>query len=434
MNDELMSRLRRLGVVRGARHLRPAPPPPSRDGVDSFSIQDDRPPMPLQVLLSGGYVAETPQGACFVLDHVYPANFRHGSDRLSDLLQFEPVTAVRYLHDGRLEQLDFRDFVFLDTETTGLAGAGTLAFMVGVAFFERRPVYSIPQSTTEDVFVVRQYFLRDHGDEPAMLAMLASLLAEKKGLITFNGRTFDLPLLDNRYMINRQPGSLSAMPHVDLLLAARRIWRARIGSCALGSLEANLLDLRRTQEDVPGWLIPSLYANYLRSGDARELVRVFYHNRIDMLSMVTLAARIFRHLNRPDDSDGLDLLSLGRWQADLGLHHEAERTIRQALDHDLPLEAYHQALVRLGALYKQLGRRQEAVVVWQQMAYTSTDDIFAFVELAKHFEWQESNPTAALAWTQQALDLVARWPSSVRKQSIQGELAHRRERLLKKLS
>jgi tetratricopeptide (TPR) repeat protein len=306
--------------------------------------------------------------------------------------------------------------------------------MVGVAFFEHYPPTPLSENSPEDVLVVRQYFLRDPGDEPAMLLMLSELVANKRGLITFNGRTFDLPLLDNRYLLNRLPNELPRLPHIDLLLASRRIWRARLGSCALSALEENLLGLRRTQDDVPGWLIPALYANYLRTGDARELMWVFYHNQMDVLSMVTLAGRVIRQLSYPEEGEGLDLLSLGRWQADLGFHAEAEQTLRRALDRDLPLEAYHQALYRLSNLYKQAGRRAEAVLVWQQIAFTSTDDIVAYIELAKHFEWQEADPAIALAWTQQALDLVERWLPSVQKQYAQGELHHRRERLLKKLT
>lgn len=428
-----MARLRRLGVVKGTRYLRPADSSRQRAEPLFDSNYVDRAPVSLEVLFPGGYVAESDFGGCFILDHVYPLHYRHGSDVLAELLALDPSLAVSYTRETRLAGLDFRDFVFLDTETTGLAGAGTMAFMVGVAFFEKGPSTAIASSRPEDVLIVRQYFLRDPGDEPAMLAQLEELLACKKGLITFNGRAFDLPLLDNRYLMNRLSTRLWDLPHIDLLLASRRIWRARLGSCALGALEQNLLGLQRTQDDVPGWLIPSLYATYLRSGDAQELARVFYHNRMDMLSMITLAARIFQHLSRPAEGEGLDLLSLGRWQADLGLHDEAEMTIRQALDRDLPIDAYHQALLRLSTIYKQGGRRQEAVVVWQQIAFTSTDDISAYVELAKHFEWQEGDPAAALDWTQQALNLAERWPPSVRRQYTLGELQHRRERLLKKL-
>lgn len=421
MDEPLLARLRRLGVVKTARQIQPPPasgrlPGPGRATRGSLSLEQ---------LLPGGQVVESDDGACFVVDRVFTADHRHGGDSLSDLLRSRPAAAVPYLPDARLQALDFRDFLFLDTETTGLAGAGTLAFMVGVAYFETR-------ADGRDAFVVRQYFLRDHGDERAMLRQLDGLLAGRAGLITFNGRSFDVPLLDNRYLMNRLPSRLLDLPHIDLLLPSRRLFRARLGSCALSALERNLLGLQRTQDDVPGALIPALYYQYLRTGEVGALSRVFYHNEVDMLSMVTLAARIFRQLDASRCDDPLDQLSLARWQADLGLHERAERTLRESLDGALPFELYHQGLQRLAALLKAAGRRDEAVIVWQQIAHTSTDDIVAHVELAKHYEWHEGDTAAALIWTERALALVERWTPTPNARLARAELAHRRERLARK--
>lgn len=430
MNEDMLSRLRSLGVIKGARQLRPTRgrlPPASRP--ISSEIEEI---FPLDVLFPGGRLVESNGGACFVVDQVYPVTHRHGQDALGDLLELEPASIATYVPDSRLTSHDFRDFVFLDTETTGLAGAGALAFMVGVAFFERQPAGVENESPFRDVLVVRQYFLRDHDDEPVMLRQLDELIAGKSGLITFNGRSFDVPLLDNRYLMNRQRSLLAEVPHVDLLPPARRLYRARLGSCALGSLEQNLLGLRRTEEDVPGWLIPSLYYNYLRTGDARELPRVFYHNQIDMLSMVTLGARIFRHIAMSRCDHPLDLLSLGRWQADLGLHDLAEVTLRAAADDEASLDVYHLALQRLALLYKHTGRRTEAVTAWQQIANTSTYDVTPHVELAKHYEWQAGDPAMALEWTSRALALVERWSPTPNSRLTYSELNHRLQRLLRK--
>jgi uncharacterized protein YprB with RNaseH-like and TPR domain len=428
MNNEVAARLRRLGVFKGTGHIRPASLPVP---AETPAVRRDN-PSSLEMLLPGGHLIQSDDGACFVVDRVYPTDHRHGPDVLADLLALEPGTAVHYALDNRLISHSFRDFLFLDTETTGLAGAGALAFMVGVAFFE--PHYTERDGVTivQDVLIVRQYFLRDPGDEPLMLRLLDELLAGKAGLITFNGRSFDVPLLDNRYLMNRQRGRLLDVPHIDLLPPARRLYRARLGSCALGALEQNLLGLQRTHDDVPGWMIPSLYYNYLRSGDAAEMARVFYHNEMDMLSMVTLATRIFRQLAHAQCDDALDQVSLGRWQADLGLYDRAEQTLRSVLDSDLPLEIYHQALHRLAALYKQSGRRAEAVVAWQQIAYTSVNDVSAHIELAKHFEWQAGDHAAALEWTGRALALTERWTVTPNSRLVRAELAHRLQRLEKK--
>lgn len=434
-SNDLQAKLRRLGVVKGVEKLKPPrklkPAPPVDDEIvrpftPAHILQpENRDIQPLELLLPGGQLVATADGDCFVLDHVYHLDHQHGDDRLADLLRFIPATIAPFLRDERLALHDFRDFLFLDTETTGLAGAGTLAFMVGVGFFE--------QSSQGELFVVRQYFLRDHGDEPALLLLLDEMLQQKAGLVTFNGRTFDLPLLESRFIMNRMSTDLRDRPHIDLLQPARRLWRNRLGSCALGSLEGSLLGLRRSQEDVPGWLIPGLYNNYLRSGDARELVGVFYHNQIDMVSMVTLAARVARLLSEPDTADHpIDLFSLGKWQADLGLISDAEQNLRLAAQGDLPLALYHQNLHHLGLLLKRNGRFAEAITVWQQAAATSFDDVTAHVELAKYYEWQTKELAQAIQWTEGALALVQSWGRRGQRHPVRAELEHRLSRLQRK--
>ena len=417
-NQAWAAKLRRLGVVKGARNLKPAPPPSPdyRPSPAAPRLSPATPPQSIEKLLPGIRREKTAAGACYLLDKVYPLAHRHGAGRLADLLAFGADTAVPLTGDTRFAALDFGNFLFLDTETTGLAGAGTVAFMVGVAFFEG------------DALVTRQFFLRDYGDEAAMLRLLADLLATRDGLVTFNGRTFDLPLLDGRFLLNRLACDIRQRPHLDLLPPSRRLWRARLGSVALGALEPALLGVRRAQEDVPGWMIPGLYHQYLRSGDGRELARVFYHNRMDILSMVTLAARILRQFHQPDGSDHpIDLYSLGRWQADLGLAAAAERNLRQAAQGDLPLELFHNSLYRLGWLLKRQERRAEAVPLWQQIAVTSLNDVTAHVELAKFYEWHARDIPQAILWTERALALA---PAG----AARAALAHRLKRLQRKMA
>lgn len=426
MNEEALARLRRLGVVKGARQLQnarrlarqrvQADPSPETQSA----LADE--PQPLEALLPGLDAVNTPDGTCDVIDHVYPLQRRHGAHRIQELLEHTAGAAACFCQDDRMKEVTFRDFLFLDTETTGLNGAGTLAFMVGVGFFD------------DDAFVVRQYFLRDPGDEPAMLLLLQELLQRHAGLITFNGRSFDVPLLDGRFLINRLPCDLPQRPHIDLLPPARRLWRYRFSSCSLGSLEKNLLGLQRTEEDVPGWLIPGLYHQFLQTGDGREMARVFYHNRLDILSMVTLAGRVTRLFERPQDGDHpLELLGLGRWKDDLGLTLEAEQALRMAAVPELETDYYQEALLRLAMLLKRSDRREEALVVWQQAAATSFADVTAHVELAKHYEWQEGDLPRALSWTEQALELTGSENAAIAKDPLHDELEHRRARLQRKI-
>lgn len=426
MNEQWEAKLRRLGVVKGARHLKPAPPPslPPSPPPTLSQAATAAEPQPLTMLLPGLRLEENDEGACLVIDHVYPLTHQHGGHRVGDLLQFTPSTAVPLCGDLRLADLRFQDFLFIDTETTGLAGAGTFAFMVGVAFYDG------------NAFVARQYFLRDHDDEPAMLHGLAALLQEKTGLISFNGRSFDLPLIDRRYLLNRMGrmvGVAPEMPHLDLLPPARRLWRARLGSVALIELEKKLLALRRSQEDVPGWLIPRLYYDYLQHGDGRDMARVFYHNQLDLISMAALAQQLLRQFHQPQPyDDARDLVSLGKWQKDLGLTDRAEANLRLALaQQDLPLEAYQRALGLLADLLKRQERWLETVELWQQAAVTSYDDVWAHVELAKYYEWRARDLAQAQQWTEAALRLVNSW-SPARASLVQTELAHRLARIWRK--
>jgi len=171
MSEELFDRLRRLGLTKGPRNLKPVTKPtPDRD-PDRHRALDLSGDRSLKSLFPGGRLEESDNGACFIVDNVYPIKYRHGNSQLFDLLEQEPSTVAAYCKEKRLAGLDFRDFVFLDTETTGLFGAGTIAFMVGIAFYER--------SGPDEVLVVRQFFLRDHDDELAMLQILGDFIASK---------------------------------------------------------------------------------------------------------------------------------------------------------------------------------------------------------------------------------------------------------------
>ncbi len=405
MSDDFQTRLRRLGVTRGARQLKPASPieKPLPEPGQEPGHSGGRPYPPAEELrgidqvMPAGRLEENEAGAFFVVDRVYPLIHRHGSRRLDELLRHDPGTAAWIAGDDRLAEIDPRRLLFLDTETTGLGGAGTLAFMVGAAYFER------------DALVVRQYFLRDHGDEPAMLRALRGLIAERPGVVSFNGRTFDLPLLDNRLFLNRVEltrGDLRDHPHLDLLPPSRRLWRWQWGSCSLGALEQNVLGVRRTQEDVPGSLIPWLYIQYLRDGDAEPLRRVFYHNQVDMLSMVTLAAELMTLVLRPDRSlRPLESLGLARWHLDRKAPAEAEAHLAAGLAASHSGADRSRLLDELAAFLKKQDRREEAVVYWEELAQ-EFDSIPAHVELAMVFEWHDSDLAQAQFWAEKAIALA----------------------------
>ncbi|MBK6432761.1 ribonuclease H-like domain-containing protein [Candidatus Amarolinea dominans] len=239
---------------------------------------------------------------------------------------------------------------------------------------------------------------------------------------------FDLPLLTNRFIMHRQTPRLTTAPHLDLLHPARRVWRQRLPSCALSSLETQILGLRRDQADVPGWLIPSLYFQYLQTGDAQDLVGVFYHNLEDILSMVTLAATLTRLLADPwagETIHALDMAALGYTYDQAGRPAEAERAYRDALSHPLPDDVRLQTYSRLGQLLKRLQRLSEAAETWQDWITHVTrsanvKDLEPYVELAKYHEWHANDCTAALMWTRWGEHEVEAWPRSPARRKLAG--------------
>jgi len=282
---------------------------------------------------------------------------------------------VRLAGDHRLADVDYASAIFFDIETTGLGiGAGLVAFLVGFGTFEGGD------------FVLRQFFLRDYGEEPALLHLLSAYMRDSRWWISFNGRCFDLPVLQTRFICGRQRMPLENAPHLDLLYPARRLWRKRLRSCRLSSLESNLLGLQR-ESDVPGWLIPDLYFDYLRYGAADPLGKVFFHNALDILSLVTLAAKADQVLGEPFGAaaeHAVDLYSLGviceSWQQ----RGRAKHAYQQALQAGLPQSVTGEAMHRLAMLHKRTGDIEQALPIWQTLRKRGSTR--ALVELAKYCE------------------------------------------------
>ncbi len=408
MNTDLAAQLRRLGLGRGPEALRPAEERRTAQRVESL--------IPGQILQAEGR-------ACFVAEDLFPLDHGHGTRPLGGLLALSPQIPADMTGDPSLAGLSFREMLFLDTETTGLSrGTGTLAFLVGIGFFE------------EDQFSVRQYFLRDPEDEPAMLVDLAHQLSRRPGVVTFNGRGFDVPLLESRYLLNRMRSPFLGAPHLDLLQPARRLWRTVLDSCRLVALEEQIMGVQRDQADVPSGLIPLIYQDYLRTGNGIEMPRIFYHNRMDVLSLVGLTTHLARVFQEPSAElqDGGEWMSLARWYEVLRMEDRAEAAYRSSLQFDLPQERLEAALRQLGLLLKRAGRRDDAAEVWRHLAAVEMDDVRGHVELAKHHEWHTGELEQAADWTRRALSLTGRWSRGL-QQLTRPELEHRLARLERKL-
>lgn len=413
---DLSDRLRRLGVIRGVGHLQPRSPvtqhlQPRRKGIEHW--------IPGQVVNNG-------LGSYFLADENFPLHHSHGGVTLSSLLGHSAKLIVQLTGDPALAGLDLRRAVFVDTETTGLAGGtGTYAFLVGLGYFE------------EDAFHLRQYFMRDYGEEPAMLRGIAQLMSGMDGIVSFNGKAFDLPLLETRFLLSRLPPDPLDAPHLDLLFPARRIWRARLASCALSSLEQGVLGLCRDGRDVPGYLIPDMYFRYLQTGNADEIHRVFYHNAQDILSLVALTSHVCSLFGAPhslDSVDELDLLSIGQLYERRGLLCESEETYRRALQRPLQPAVRDATILQLSFLFKRLGRWSEAAELWETLWVSDRETVVPLIELAKYFEHHARDYGRALAVASEARRRTTAEPRTYRRDQTLSELDYRISRLQRKTS
>jgi uncharacterized protein YprB with RNaseH-like and TPR domain len=402
----LSDRLKSLGVKVGAEKSQP----------------EQRAKYPIENVVEGEF-RETHSGETFVVEVVYSLDHRHGQIELNQAGSLELVAA--WAGDPRIASTNSEGFAFLDTETTGLAGgSGTYAFQVGVGRFE------------EKGFRLAQFFMRDPIEEPAMLTALESFLAPCETVVTFNGKAFDLPLLNARYITNGWPFPLKEAAHLDLLHLARRLWRERLPSRALGYLEEHILGQTRTEEDTPGWMIPELYFEYLRSGDARPLKGVFYHNAMDVLSMVALSNHITHLLADPLDGrvhHALDLVAIGKLHQDLGYLDQAARIFEHSLEHNLPDEVRGYTSKRLSLLQKRRGESDLAISLWWQAA--AEREIYAHEELAKYYEHKERDFSEAKRWTEAALAIL-KMPDTPRYERVRWEddLKYRLKRLEGKIA
>jgi hypothetical protein len=364
----------------------PAPPPEPR-----------RPPRYAVEEWLGGAEVETASGKHWETERFWPRHRRHGSLDLSDLAEL-PADLLGAISEGCITPSEPQRWAFLDTETTGLAGGtGTYAFLVGVG------------RITADGFRLKQFFMRDYGEEASLLAALAAHLEAFDVLVTYNGKTYDQPLLETRYRMARARPPFARMQHLDLVAGARRLWKLRLESCRLVELENQVLGFER-QGDLAGEMIPYVYFEYLRTGEIRRLAPVFHHNAIDILTLAALTAIVPWAFRAPAEAPlrhGADFVGLARWLRRNERHADAAALFRRAIDLGLGDDLLFRTLWDLARLEKRLGHGAAALAVFADLA--ASPNPFrgpALEELAKHYEHAERNFALALEFTRAALGLA----------------------------
>jgi len=339
---------------------------------------------------------ETQHGRHYETEKLYERHRRHGSVGIADLEDLSG-DLLDTISNGLIRGVPPAKWCFLDTETTGLAGgSGTYAFLIGVG------------RITPQGFRVRQFFMREFGEEASQLSALHEHLKQFEVLITYNGRTFDQPLLETRFRMVRQRPPFAALEHLDLLFGARRLWNLRFDSCRLVDLENQILGVER-HGDLPGEMIPYFYFEYLRTHEIFRLMPIFHHNAVDILTLACLTAIVPRAFHSPDQaqfSHAAEMVGLARWWRQADQHENALALFRQALDRELPDELLFRTMWDIAALEKKLGREHAALPMLTDLASARNPwRASAFTELAKYYEHRERNYAMALEMARNALDL-----------------------------
>ena len=378
-----------------------------------------------------------------VIDRTYSPGYRHGNLAMADVLP--PVDGVwprLSLLAGPAGQAACAGrMLFLDLETTGLAGgAGTYAFLVGCAWFEPPS----PEASAGQVggFRIRQFFLSSFAAERVLLEAVAEIAAAAGTVVTYNGKSFDLPLIDTRFVMHRMDTPFAGMPHVDMLHPARRLWRDDVeepgrrsfseGGCRLSALEETQCGHRR-EGDVPGSEIPSRYFHFVRSGDARRLEAVMEHNRLDLLALALLTARASQLLEDGPATarTAWEALGIGRLYERAGLHLQASAAFERAVDiADEDPMTRTDALRAYAASCRRQRRYTDAAGAWRQLLDLPGCPPHVVREateaLAVHHEHRLRDPRAAHTFAMRSLQFQA---SVTRRQSLEYRLARLNRKL-----
>lgn len=332
----------------------------------------------IEEVVSGKFIS-TPFGDSFVRENYFPQDYKCGEVELFKIFQSSAKTISGLARDDRLKEIDINKTVFLDTETTGLAGGtGTYIFLVGVGYFKGNQ------------FCVRQYFMRDYNEERALLSAVNELLSNFEAIVSYNGKTFDIPLIQSRFIMSGMKMSLKDLYHFDLLYPARRLWKKRLESCSLSTVERDILGVIR-ENDVPGYLVPEIYFRYLKTKDARALKQVFEHNLQDILSLAALVSRMCFLVEDPLNNTeyGMDIfsISIGKMFDEEKRYEQSTHYYTEALKHNLAEEEVLEILRFASFTYKRQGKWEEAEKIWKEIIERSREFIYyPYEELAKYYE------------------------------------------------
>lgn len=391
---------------------------------------------------------------------VYTLPYRHGTHELAKLFSYASyLRPIAVRQNQQSDPIDVYKLLFLDTETTGLGvGTGNVPFMIGFGYY------------TEQAFIVEQTLIRHPGEEKAMLAYLLGHMKDKTHLVTYNGRTFDWPVLINRFILNGWRRSGPEPGHLDFLHPSRALWRNTLSSCRLSMIEEARLGIKR-EDDVPGSMAPTLYFQYLNDTNPSHLEGVYNHNEKDVLTLASLAVHFGELLagtmheqrqqqqqnhqlqenhtklgQHMDDElkvqiQGEELYRTACWLELHGNIEDAERLFAHLNEQEDIGDGNGWSLA-LAARYKRAGQYDRALPLWLRSAEKAEKAVLpkldAHVELAMYYEHRSKELLTALNYAEKALELVNRRlrisRDATKRKEEKEALLHRVMRLRKKVN
>ena len=328
-------------------------------------------------------------GTYCLVKRLYPFEHQHGNRILKQknlCIPFDAFTVT-----PTVETIPLENLLFFDIETTGLGGSGAVGFLVGFASF------------TELGFEIRQYMLVDYPDESAMLEDILKEISGTKTIVSYNGTTFDLPFMQERMILNRVAKEFKSEKHIDLLHATRRFYKRRLQNCKLTNIEENIFSFYR-EEDIPGYLVPSVYFEWLNSEELDMMDDVLEHNRLDILSLYFLLEEITilynskgKTINEVDDLHSLSKMFHRKkdYTNSLVVNEQIQQVANGVVSPDI---LYFQAMQ-----FKKMSQLNQAVPIWNVVSKIDcTESVHCHVELAKYFEHRLKDYQQALEHSYQA--------------------------------
>ncbi len=322
---------------------------------------------------------------------------RYGQIPIALGLQIPGSVLALLSRDAAFEKIDLSSAVFLDLETTGLAGGtGTVPFLVGLGYFR------------DERFMVTQFFLGDLAEEGRLVRQVGRFFADMdfRSLVTYNGKAFDVPLLETRFALQRTSLPIGDMPHLDFLFSARHLWKHKYDSCRLFDLAREVAQAPRS-EDIPSAEIPLRYFEYLRTEDFSLIEPILYHNQEDILSLlsVVVAGAVLIERNRGagarGKADPMDLYGIAKLFERAGDAETSAQLLERALAGRLSAEVSHAARKKLARHFKRNQAWDKAVSLWQGMG--RSDEAFSFRELSMYYEHKAKNYEQAIRAAEEGL-------------------------------